>query len=112
MGEGENSSCTLWLGTGGNRECPLFKDPEQLRRKFRAWMWPHDFEVSMTQLDPGEWTGGPSNFRNNEKRCVLEAQTRYATVVLDGILGHPRPALHTGPCPCYCMVPDANHNAS
>ena len=53
MGECENSSCTLWLGTGGNRECPLFKDPEQLRRKFRAWMWPHDFEVSMTQLDPG-----------------------------------------------------------
>ena len=37
---------TLWLGTGGNRDSPLFKDPEQLRRKFRAWMWPHDFEVT------------------------------------------------------------------
>ena len=95
MGECENSSCTLWLGTGGNRECPLFKDPEQLRRKFRAWMWPHDFEVSMTQLDrPGR--GGES---------------RFAPVVLDGALGPPRLALHTGLCPCYCMVPDANRNS-
>ena len=71
MGECENSSCTLWLGTGGNRECPLFKDPEQLRRKFRAWMWPHDFEVSMTQSDPGGADMGPLQFSEQRKELAL-----------------------------------------
>ena len=72
MGECENSSCTLWLGTGGNRECPLFKDPEQLRRKFRAWMWPHDFEVSMTQLDPGE----PLQFSEQRKEVCFRGTNK------------------------------------
>ena len=48
MNDSEGSANTLWLGTGGNRDSPLFKDPEQLRRKFRAWMWPHAFEVSIS----------------------------------------------------------------
>ena len=70
MGECENSSCTLWLGTGGNWECPLLKDPEQLRRKFRAWMWPHEFEVKYIKFYP-DFTWGTIGMESSVACSVL-----------------------------------------
>ena len=39
-------------------------------------------------------------------------QSRFASVVLDGVLGPPRIARHTCRCPCISVVPEATHEAS
>ena len=40
------------------------------------------------------------------------AQSRFASVVVDGVLGLPRLARHTCRCPCISVVPEATHEAS
>ena len=40
------------------------------------------------------------------------AQSRFASVVVDGVLGPPRLARHTRRCPCISVVPEATHGAS
>ena len=40
------------------------------------------------------------------------AQSRFASVVVDGVLGPPRLARHTWRCPCISVVPEATHEAS
>ena len=40
------------------------------------------------------------------------AQSRFGSVVIDGILGPPRLARHNCRCPCISAVPDATHEAS
>ena len=40
------------------------------------------------------------------------AQSRFASVVVDSVLGPPRLALHTYWCPCISVVPEATHEAS
>ena len=43
---------------------------------------------------------------------LSNAQSRFASVVVDGVLGPPRLALHTCRCPCISVVPEATHEAS
>ena len=40
------------------------------------------------------------------------AQSRFASVVVDGVLGPPRLTRHTWQCPCISVVPEATHEAS
>ena len=40
------------------------------------------------------------------------AQSRFASVVVDGVLGPLRLARHTLRCPCISVVPEATHEAS
>ena len=40
------------------------------------------------------------------------ALSRFASVVVDGVLGLPRLARHTGRYPCIAVVPEATHEAS
>ena len=40
------------------------------------------------------------------------ALSRFASVVVDGVLGPPRLARHTLRCPCISVVPEATHEAS
>ena len=40
------------------------------------------------------------------------AQSRFASVVLYGVLGPPRLAHHASWCPCISVVPEATHEAS
>ena len=45
--------------------------------------------------------------------CLLtNTQSRFASVVVDGVLGPPRMARHTWRCPCISVVPEATHEAS
>ena len=67
---GKDQSSCLWLGTAGSRDSPLFKDPEQLRRKFRAWMWPHDFEVKYIEFWP-DFTWGTIGMESSAACAVL-----------------------------------------
>ena len=39
-------------------------------------------------------------------------QSRFALIVLDGVLGPPHLACHTLWCPCVSVVPEAMHEAS
>ena len=43
---------------------------------------------------------------------LTNAQSRFASVVLDGVLGPPHLAWHIWRCPCFCVVPEATHKAS
>ena len=43
---------------------------------------------------------------------ATNAQSRFASVVVDGVLGPPRLACHTWRCPCISVVPEATHKAS
>ena len=38
-------------------------------------------------------------------------QSRFASAVVDGVLGPLRLARHTCRCPCICVVPEATHEA-
>ena len=40
------------------------------------------------------------------------AQSRFASVVVEGVLGPPRLARHTRRCPCISVVPEATNEAS
>ena len=48
------------------------------------------------------------------KTCVLltNPQSRFVSVVLDGVLGPSRLARHTSWFPCFSVVPEATHEAS
>ena len=46
----------------------------------------------------------------NDKRPL--SMTRFASVVVDGVLGPLRLARHTWRCPCISVVPEATHEAS
>ena len=48
------------------------------------------------------------------KKCIFNknAQSRFASVVVDSVLAPPRVALHTWLCPCISVVPEATHEAS
>ena len=41
-----------------------------------------------------------------------QTQSRFASVVVDGALGPPRLAQHTGQCPFFSVVPEAMHEES
>ena len=47
-------------------------------------------------------------------KCAFStnAQPRFASVVVDSVLGPPRLARHTYRCPCISVVPEATHEAS
>ena len=51
---------------------------------------------------------------NNKNKCNLSTntQSRFASVILDSVLGPPRLAQHTLLCPCFSVVPKAaSHEA-
>ena len=62
---------------------------------------------------PGRGQGGPgpSQFFRTTKRSAFStnAQSRLASVVVDGVLGPPCLARHTWRCPCISVVPEARH---
>ena len=47
-----------------------------------------------------------------ESAFSTNAQSRFASVVVGGVLGPPRLARHTYQCPCISVVPEATHEAS
>ena len=63
--------------------------------------------------------GGPRGARVNPISGTMKtgafsknARSRFASVVLDSVLGHPRLARHTWWCPCISVVPEATDKVS
>ena len=50
---------------------------------------------------------GHSNFWNNKKKCVFIK--RFASAVLDSVLGHLHQARQKWQHPCFSVVPEATH---
>ena len=78
-------------------------------------IWPSDANKenrsgSLTQFYSGDF----SKSRIGVKKCVFNKRTmsRFASAVVDGVLGPPRIARHTWRCPCISVVPEATHEAS
>ena len=63
---------------------------------------------SLTYLLPVEF----SQSKIGVKKCVTDAQSRFASAVLNSVLGPPRLAQHTWQCPCISVVLEATHEAS
>ena len=57
--------------------------------------------------------GGHLTFGSTKRSAIsTNALSRFASVVVDCVLGPPRLAQHTCWCPCISVVPDATHEAS
>ena len=55
----------------------------------------------------------PPVFGTKKKSAFsTNAQSRFASVVLDGVLRPPRLSWHTLRCPCFSVVPEATNEAS
>ena len=68
---------------------------------YQVWSLTQFYSVDFSQSRIGE----KSAFSTN-------AQSRFASVVVDGVLGPPRLAQYTWRCPCISVVPEAIHEAS
>ena len=57
--------------------------------------------------------GGHPIFGTTKRIANLtNAQSRFASVVVDAVLGHQRLAQHIRRCPCISVVQEATHEAS
>lgn len=88
----EEAEKALWVGSGTvGGGSALFKDPEQFRRKFRAWMWPHDFEVKYIEVWP-DYSWAAIGLENPGAVTVLLEHSRehpFKPETAPGIIGRP-----------------------
>ena len=68
--------------------------------------------TTTTDTEHGGRKRGLYQFLEHLKNCVFNAQSRFASDDLDGVLGPPRLAQHSWRCPCISVVPEATHEAS
>ena len=86
-------------------EDPVISDtgwlPQALTVTNQVWSLTQFYSVDFSQL-------------RISVKCAFStnAQSRFASVVVDGVLGPPRLARHTWRCPCISVVPEATHEAS
>ena len=68
--------------------------------------------TTTTDTEHGGRKRGLYQFLEHLKNCVFNAQSRFASDDLDGVLGPPRLVRHTYLGPCISVVPNAMHEVS